>query len=99
MLEYTKLKEYKRQNLIEILPLKKPFTLLIEPSNYCNFRCVSCFQSLKSENYLTRHRGLIDMELYQKIIRQFQQWEGVKTESVWRAAHESALWRNAADCE
>ncbi len=76
MLEYTKLKEYKRQNLIEILPLKKPFTLLIEPSNYCNFRCVSCFQSLKSENYLTRHRGLIDMELYQKIIRQFQQWEG-----------------------
>lgn len=76
MIQYTKLKEYKRQNLIEILPLQKPFTLLIEPSNYCNFKCISCFQSLKEENYLTKHHGLMDLELYQKIIGQFQQWEG-----------------------
>lgn len=78
MIKYTQLKEYKRQNLIDIIPLKKPFTLLIEPSNYCNFRCVSCFQSLKEENYLTKHRGLMSMELYRDIIRQFQEWEGDK---------------------
>lgn len=78
MIEYTKLKEYKRQNLIDIIPLKKPFTLLIEPSNYCNFRCVSCFQSLKEENYLTSHRGFMPMKTYIEIIEQFRNWEGDK---------------------
>lgn len=78
MIKYTQLKEYKRQNLIDILPLKKPFTVLIEPSNYCNFKCVSCFQSLKSENYLTKNRGLMSMELYQNIIEQLAAWEGDK---------------------
>lgn len=78
MIEYTKLKEYKRQNLIDIIPLKKPFTLLIEPSNYCNFRCISCFQSLKEDNYLTDHRGFMTMETFNEIIEQFKNWEGDK---------------------
>lgn len=78
MIKYTELKNYKRQNLIDIIPLKKPFTLLIEPSNYCNFRCISCFQSLKEENYLTKHRGLMSMELFKEIIKQFREWEGDK---------------------
>lgn len=78
MIKYTELKEHKRQNLIDLLPLKKPFTLLIEPSNYCNFRCVSCFQSLKEENYLSEHRGLMKMDIFCKIIEQFMSWEGDK---------------------
>ncbi len=78
MIKYTELKEYKRQNLIDILPLAKPFTLLIEPSNYCNFNCIQCFQSLKNENYLTKNRGLIDMDMYKDIISQFKKWEGNK---------------------
>ena len=78
MIKYTELKNYKRQNLIDVIPLQKPFTLLIEPSNYCNFRCISCFQSLKEDNYLTRHRGLMDLDLYQEVIRQFKEWEGEK---------------------
>ena len=78
MIEYTKLKEHNRHNLIDVIPLNKPFTLLIEPSNFCNFRCVSCFHSLKEENYLTQNRGLMDMGLFHEIIRQFQAWEGDK---------------------
>lgn len=78
MLKYTELKSYKRQNLIDIIPLKKPFTLLVEPSNYCNFKCIQCFQSIQCDNYLKEHRGLIDMELYQEIINQFKAWEGGK---------------------
>lgn len=78
MLKYTQLKDHKRQNLIDVIPLKKPFTVLIEPSNFCNFSCVSCFQSLKSQNYLTKNRGFMSMELYKEIIRQLQQWEGGK---------------------
>lgn len=76
MIKYTELKSHQRQNLRDIIPLKKPFTVLIEPSNYCNFRCVSCFQSLASENYITQHRSLMNLELYRKIIEQLKAWEG-----------------------
>jgi radical SAM protein with 4Fe4S-binding SPASM domain len=78
MIEYSKLKEHKRQNLIDIIPLNKPFTLLIEPSNLCNFKCVQCFQSIESMNYLTEHRGLMNMDLYNEIINQFKNWDGGK---------------------
>lgn len=78
MLKYTELKSHKRQNLIDIIPLKKPFTLLIEPSNYCNFRCISCFQSIQADNYLKRHRGLMPLDTYRVILEQFRAWEGEK---------------------
>lgn len=78
MIKYTELKDNDRHNLREVIPLKKPYTLLIEPSNYCNFRCIQCFQSLKTENYLTQNRGLMDMGLYREIIRQMQLWKGDK---------------------
>lgn len=78
MIKYTELKNHKRQNLIDVIPLQKPFTLLIEPSNYCNFKCVQCFQSIQCDNYLKEHRGLMSMELYQEIIKQFCSWAGQK---------------------
>lgn len=75
MKQYTKLKE-DRHDLRDVIPLAKPYTLLIEPSNYCNFRCVSCFQSLHRENYITEHRCLMDMDCFQEVIRQMQAWGG-----------------------
>lgn len=78
MIKYTELKNHNRQNLIDIIPLKKPFTLLIEPSNYCNFHCISCFQSIKADNYLKQHRGLMTLDMYQTILNQFREWEGDK---------------------
>lgn len=78
MIKYTELKEHKRHNLMDVLPLPKPYTILIEPSNYCNFKCVSCFQSLREENYLTQNRGLMTMDMYMDIIEQLKAWEGDK---------------------
>lgn len=78
MIKYTELKNHNRQNLIDIIPLEKPFTLLIEPSNYCNFHCISCFQSIKADNYLKQHRGLMTLDTYQTILNQFREWEGDK---------------------
>ncbi len=78
MIEYTQLKNHERKNLREVIPLQKPFTLLIEPSNYCNFRCVSCFQSLRGENYISRNRASMSMDIYDKIISQLQGWGGDK---------------------
>ena len=78
MIKYTELKNHNRHNLIDVIPLKKPYTLLIEPSNYCNFKCVQCFQSIQADNYLKEHRGLMSMETFETIIHQFQTWEGDK---------------------
>jgi len=78
MIEYTKLKEYKRHNLIDVIPLYKPYTLLIEPSNFCNFKCIQCFQSIQSTSYLSEHKGLMKIELYKEIIKQFKNWDGDK---------------------
>ena len=78
MIKYTELKNHNRHNLRDVIPLAKPYTILIEPSNYCNFKCISCFQSLKEENYLTRNRGFMDMATYIEIIRQLKEWDGEK---------------------
>lgn len=78
MIKFTELKTYNRHNLMEEIPLKKPYTLLIEPSNLCNFQCVSCFQSLKGENYITRNKGIMDLSLYRTIIEQLKEWDGEK---------------------
>lgn len=77
MKKYTELKT-QRHNLCDVVPLAKPYTVLIEPSNYCNFRCVSCFQSLKSDNYITKKRGLMSLERFSKIIEQLKNWKGEK---------------------
>ena len=78
MIKFTELKDYNRHNLMDEIPLEKPYTLLIEPSNLCNFRCISCFQSLKKENYITKNRGMMDLSLFRTIIEQLQEWEGEK---------------------
>lgn len=78
MIRYTELKSTNRQNLIEVLPLSKPFTVLIEPSNLCNFRCIQCFQSLKADNYFTENRMNMPLDRFQRVIEQLKTWEGVK---------------------
>lgn len=76
MIKYTELKSTNRQNLMEILPLSKPFTVLIEPSNLCNFKCIQCFQSLKTDNYFTKNRMNMPFARFQRVIEQLKKWEG-----------------------
>ena len=76
MIRFTELKSINRQNLMEILPLRKPFTILIEPSSRCNFKCVQCFQGIKEDNYFTRSRMNMPLKRFRKIIRQLQAWKG-----------------------
>ena len=78
MIKYTELKSTNRQNLIKILPLQKPCTVLIEPSSCCNFRCVQCFQGIKGNNYFTRNRMNMPLKQFRKIIEQLQAWKGPK---------------------
>ncbi len=78
MIHYTALKNTNRQNLMEVMPLAKPFTLLIEPTGLCNFRCVQCFQSIRQENYFTRTRMHMPLERFRRIIDQVKAWPGEK---------------------
>jgi len=78
MLKYTELKCTNRQNLMEVLPLRKPFTVLIEPSSLCNFKCIQCFQSIKGDSYFTRNRSNMPMARFQRVIEQLKAWPGPK---------------------
>ena len=55
--------------LSEMLPLKTPLTLMIDPSNRCNFRCTFCptgdYELLDS---VKRPIGMMDFSLFCKII-------------------------------
>ena len=97
MIKYTELKATNRHNLMDVLPLQKPFTILIEPTNLCNFRCVQCFQSIEGETYFTRNRMNMPMGRFSKIVQQLQRWTGekikvAKAKPVWRALSQSGFF-------
>ncbi len=78
MIPFTKLHAINRQNLADVLPLKKPFTILIEPSSLCNFKCIQCFQSLKTDSYFTKNRCNMSFDTYMKVIEQLKEWNEIK---------------------
>lgn len=58
-----------RNDLSRVLPLTTPFSLLIDPSNGCNFRCVFC--ATGSPDLLKdigRPRGSMKFDLFRKIV-------------------------------
>lgn len=56
-----------RHRLEEVLPLRTPYTLCIDPCNLCNFRCGFCaIQSAEAELPFQKQR--MPMELYRKIV-------------------------------
>ncbi len=65
----SKLQQDGRQNLVEILPVKTPFLLYIDPSSACNFRCKFCPTGHQD---LLRSAGvkssILDFDLYKRII-------------------------------
>lgn len=74
MLRYTALKSTDRQDLMQVLPLRKPFTVLIEPTSLCNFRCVQCFQSLPHSTAFVR--GTMPLGRFREAIAQLGAWPG-----------------------
>ena len=78
MLAYTQLKDNERKKLRDIIPLEKPFTLVIEPSSLCNFRCIMCFQSIHGNSYFNANKRNMQLETFRLIVRQMSQWGGDK---------------------
>jgi len=67
-----------RRPLKPLLPLEKPLSIFIEPSNMCNFRCAPCVHG----NELTRKclEPFCNMEVsvFQRIAGEIKEWNGPK---------------------
>ena len=75
----------KRKKLAEIIPLASPFTVYIEQTKYCNFKCFYCIHSTRDEadgefRALGHRMQHMDEGFYEKIIRELKEFpqDGVK---------------------
>lgn len=66
----------KREVLGKILPIDTPFTVIIDTSEICNFKCNYCFRGTldrESEIY-ARTEGLMKWDVFVKIVEQIKQF-------------------------
>lgn len=72
----SKLKLDNRVKLQDVIPLKEPFLIYIDPSSSCNFKCNFCPTGhkdlLKSGNY---KRKIMDFSLFKNVIDQIAQFD------------------------
>ena len=65
-----------RRILKDLLPLRKPLSLFIEPTNICNFRCVACVHGQERTRNDLKPLKHMELDLFQKIINELQRWKG-----------------------
>ena len=64
-----------RQRLADIIPLDTPFTVYIEPTRYCNFKCFYCMHATRGEKDGPLEKTGLDLkhmpfDLYEEILKQ-----------------------------
>jgi GTP 3',8-cyclase len=59
-----------RIKLSEAVPLKTPFTIYVDPSSACNFKCDFCYHSIDNHSLkkINFQKQIMKMELYKQII-------------------------------
>lgn len=62
-----------RQKLEEVLPLKTPFSVVLDPCNLCNFKCGFCAMQ-NPHTMLGFKKQFMEMKLYKKIINDFTEF-------------------------
>ena len=77
MVEFTII-SHDRKKLRDLLPLEKPLSLFVEPTNLCNFRCTPCVHGSKNTRNDLRPLCHMEMALFKKIIGELQEWKGSK---------------------
>lgn len=79
----TTLRAKERETLPDLIPLAAPFTLLIEPTNLCNLACTFCpTGDLELLRQVNRPKGLMDLELFKKIIDDYKVFNS-KLKKLW----------------
>lgn len=73
-----------RKKLADIIPITHPFTVYIEQTKYCNFKCFYCIHSTRDEKggefqKLGHEMKHMDFNMYEKIIKQLSEFpQGIK---------------------
>lgn len=73
-----------RKKLADIVPLNHPFTVYIEATRYCNFKCFYCIHStrdIKDGEFQKLGYGIkhMDFDMYKKVLRQLAELpKGIK---------------------
>ncbi len=77
-MNYTSL-QTKRIDLSANIPLQKPFTIYIEPTNICNFKCNFCPHSL--ENFKEESGGVFSLseKSFNIILNQIKEFQKIST--------------------
>jgi radical SAM protein with 4Fe4S-binding SPASM domain len=65
-----------RKPLRDMLPLGKPLSLFVEPTNLCNFRCTPCVHGSENTRNDLKPLRHMDMNLFKKLIRELKEWQG-----------------------
>ena len=63
----------KRNNLSDVVPLDTPFTVLIETSRLCNFKCLFCPQS-KYDEFPLFNDNLMSLDTFDRILAQLKEF-------------------------
>ena len=68
----------KRESLADVLPLATPFTIYIDPSSACNFKCNFCCHSIKADQIKRSvfKPQIMDFELFSNVVEQIRYFTG-----------------------
>jgi len=75
MSEFT-IVSHDRRPLLYMLPLAKPLSVFIEPTNLCNFRCTPCVHGSENTRNDLKPLRHMEMGLYKKLVNELKEWAG-----------------------
>ncbi|MEA2019849.1 MAG: radical SAM/SPASM domain-containing protein [Campylobacterota bacterium] len=94
----SKLRTEKRVLLQDVIPIKTPYLLYVDPSSLCNFKCKFCPTGhkdiLKESDY---KRGMLDFELFKKMILNLKEFDQPLKVLRMNKIGEPLLNKNIAD--
>lgn len=73
MISYDQLRKSERLPLSELIPLPRPFTIYVEPTNRCNLSCDFCPQSLDDYEVRSGKRQDMELPLFRRLMTQVEE--------------------------
>jgi radical SAM protein with 4Fe4S-binding SPASM domain len=75
---FTIINQMGRRILKDMLPLAKPLSIFIEPTNRCNFKCVCCGHGNEKNRNDLKPLMHMNPALFYKVVDELRDWEGPK---------------------
>lgn len=78
-MNYSDLRNEERIDLRAAIPLTKPMTIYVEPTNVCNFSCQYCPESFEDYELISGGKFFLNDEQFEAIAQQISDLGGVET--------------------